>query len=281
MAFLTCHFYSHALYRNTTIQVILPSPASGEPLNYATMKQDYGYADGLPVVYLLHGLYGDCTSWPRYSNIDRYAQERRCAVVMASAGDEFYQNMRYGQQYVDFFTKELPAYICALFPVSGKRENTFIAGLSMGGYGAWHLALAAPQVYSKAASMSGALDIESLFQSEKISVNPRPINWKAMFGDVETLKGSDSDLFAQYDRCVKNGCVPKLYQTCGTSDILYPMNLEVRNRMQAVGADLTYHEAPGIHDWNYWDGHIQEVLDWFLERRAGGSQVSIEGAVKL
>ena len=62
MAFLSCSIYSHALYSNITVNVCLPTPTSGDQVNYDTLKQDYGYEKGLPVVYLLHGMYGDANS---------------------------------------------------------------------------------------------------------------------------------------------------------------------------------------------------------------------------
>ena len=275
MALLNCHMYSHALFCNISFNVFLPTPGSGDRVDYASLERDYGYQDGLPVAYLLHGMYGDANSWLRFSNIDRYAQDRRIAVVTCSAGNSFYQNMAVGQAWETFFTKELPAYMHALFPISPRREDTFIGGFSMGGYGAWHLGLAAPEVYAKAASMSGALDIVSLYANQKPIPSPSPFDWKAMFGDPDALEGSGSDLIAQYRRCAESGCVPALYQACGTEDFLYPMNQSVRQRMLALGCGLTYHEGPGGHDWTFWDREIGNVLDWFLKdrKKASGSVI--------
>ncbi len=267
MAFLNCHIYSHALYSNISFNICLPTPTSGDPVDYRTLRRDYGYEAGLPVAYLLHGMYGDAYSWNRFSNVDRYAQDRRIAVVTCSAGNHFYQNVPEGLAWETFFTEELPAYICALFPVSPRREDTYIGGFSMGGYGAWHLALKAPEVYSRAASMSGALDIAKLYQDAKLTPQPSPFHWKALFGDPEKLEGSGSDLFAQYRQCVEKGCVPALYQACGTEDFLYRMNLDARDRFRSMGCDLTWTEGPGGHDWEFWDREIPHVLDWFLQDR--------------
>lgn len=277
MAFLTCHMFSHALCSNISFNVCLPTPTSGDKVDYGALEKDYGYEKGLPVAYLLHGMYGDANSWTRFSNVDRYAQDRKIVVVACSAGNSFYQDLPGGLPYAAFFTQELPAYIRALFPVSRKREDTFIGGFSMGGYGAWHLALAAPQVYSKAASMSGALDIVSLYAGFKGTPAPSPFNWQLMFDDPERLEGSASDLFAQYAACAARGCAPALFQTCGTEDFLYQMNLKARDRMRALGADLTYTEGPGGHDWNFWDLHIQEVLDWMLKDREKAQSAVIMG----
>ena len=269
MALLNCSIFSHALHSNIAFNVCLPTPTSGDPVRYATLKQDYGYDKGLPVAILLHGMFGDANSWMRFSCVDRYAQDRKIAVVACSAGNNFYQNMPGGLPYETFFTEELPAYLRALFPISPRREDTFIGGFSMGGYGAWHLGLLAPEVFSKAASMSGALDIVGLYEAQKS--NPAhsndPFNWKAMFGDPDHLSGSSSDLFAQYEACAARGCVPELYQTCGTEDFLYQTNLIVRERMEKLGAKITYTEGPGGHDWNFWDQRVQEMLDWFLKDR--------------
>ena len=267
MALLDCHLYSHTLYSNISFCVSLPTPGSGDPVNYATLPRDFGYQDGLPVVYLLHGMYGDASSWFRYSNVERYAQDHRCALVTCSAGNNFYQNMPGGLQWETFFTEELPAYIRALFPVSSRREDTFIAGFSMGGYGAWHLALKAPELYAKAASLSGALDLPSLYKDQKLVPSPGAFHWDAIFGGAESLEGSAADLFAQYRRCAERGCVPQLYQTCGTEDFLWPMNIDVRARFLAMGCDLTSTSGPGGHDWSFWDREIVRVLDWLFQDR--------------
>ena len=268
MAFLSCSIYSHALYSNITVNVCLPTPTSGDQVNYDTLKRDYGYEQGLPVVYLLHGMYGDASSWTRFSSVERYCQDRKIAAVTCSAGNNFYQDMPGGLPWAAFFTEELPAYICALFPVSPRREDTFIAGFSMGGYGAWHLALTAPERFSKAASMSGAVDIDAIYKTFKDSHISDPFNWKAMFGDPDALAGSKSDLFAQYQALAAQGRpLPKLYQACGTEDFLYKLNLAARDKMLSLGADLTWAEGKGSHDWTFWDVHIQKVLDWLLEDR--------------
>ena len=123
------------------------------------------------------------------------------------------------EKYKTFFTEELPLFIRNVFPVSREREKTFIAGFSMGGYGAWYLALSRPELYAKAASMSGALDIAGLYQAAAAGNNDNnPFHWEDCFGDPDKLAGSDYDLFTLYDRDVKNGCVPKLYQAVGRDD---------------------------------------------------------------
>ena len=128
-----------------------------------------------------------------------------------------------------------------------------------------HLALSRPELYAKAASMSGALDIAGLYQAAAAGNNDNnPFHWEDCFGDPDKLAGSDYDLFTLYDRDVKNGCVPKLYQAVGRDDFLYPSNVYVRKLLEQKQADLTYEEDKGGHDWNFWDQYIQHILDWML-----------------
>lgn len=163
--FLNCQYYSTALQHNTQIQVIIPTPEGQEQITGEETKKRYDYKKGLPVVYLLHGAYGDCSSWVRFSNIERYAQSHQIVAVMASVENSFYQNMYHGNPYFTYITEELPAFVTALFPVSEKREDTFVAGFSMGGYGAWYVGLSCPERYSKIAGMSAAMDIAELGNS--------------------------------------------------------------------------------------------------------------------
>ncbi len=264
MASMTCHYYSSTLMRNIALNIIVPTPTSNEQIVDENTQKQYGYETGLPVVYLLHGAYGDFSSWIRFSNIERYAQDRHIVAVMASCGNNFYQDMAKGDKYQTFFTRELPSFIRSIFPVSKKREDTYVAGFSMGGYGAWYLALSAPEVFAKSASLSGALDIAGLYEQALSGTVDSPFSWDAIFGNPATLAGSDKDLFELYARCQKNGLAPELYQACGTEDFLYQMNLDARKRMADLGANVLYEEGPGGHNWDFWDVYIRKVLDWML-----------------
>lgn len=269
MAWMETHYYSFSMGSNITLNVIVPTPTSSEQIVAINHSEKYDYEKGLPVVYLLHGAYGDAFSWIRFSNIDRYAQERGVVVVMADGGLSFYQNLRSGRKFEDFFTKELPAFIEGVFPVSKKREEHFIAGFSMGGYGAWYLALKHPELYAKSASMSGAVDIAGLYETQKGKTveDNNPFNWEDSFGDqLSQLAGSDYDLMTLYDKAKAQGMVPKLYQSVGYQDFLYESSQGIRKALENRKADFLYEEGEGGHDWNFWDKNIQRVLDWMLEK---------------
>lgn len=263
---LNCHYYSTVLHHNTEIYVVIPTPEGQEQITEQGTEKRYDYEKGLPVVYLLHGAYGDCSSWIRFSNIERYAQAHNIVAVTASVENSMYQNMVHGNQYFTYMTEELPAFITTLFPVSKKREDTYIAGFSMGGYGAWYLGLSCPERYSKIAGMSAAMDVAELASQCVQGVIDGPFPWKDAFENPEQLAGTDKDVFELYRRCKEKGVqIPELYQACGTEDFLYQMNLNARKRLTEMGAEITYSETQGaMHNWDYWNQEINRILDWML-----------------
>ena len=169
MALLHVHYFSDALGVQTSVEVILPE-----------MKQGIGVeASGeceLPkVLYLLHGYSDDHTIWQRRTSVERYAAAHNLAVIMPGVNHSFYCNEFHGERYWDFVSQELPAVMHRFFRLSDKPEDTFVAGLSMGGYGAMKLALNFPERFGAAASFSGAVDA---IASSKRNIG----NWKRITG---------------------------------------------------------------------------------------------------
>ncbi len=263
MAWMETHYYSTTLKNNIILNVLVPTPTSNETAIGQNHAEKYNYEKGLPVLYLLHGAYGDAFSWLRFSNIERYAQEKGIVVVMASAENSFYQDMKSGKQYETFFSKELPTFIQSIFPVSKRREDTYIAGFSMGGYGAWFLALSHPDLYAKAASISGAVDVVGIFDVKTLQ-NDEVNYMENVFGDLSRLKNSKYDLLNLCDTCIADGLIPALYQTIGTEDFFYQGNQYIREELQKRNIVLTYDEGYGGHDWTFWEGNLEKVLDWLL-----------------
>lgn len=260
MAVMNCHFYSTTLKQPVDVNVFIPTPEENE-------RTACPCGSGYPVLYLLHGAFGDYSSWMHYSNIERYARKHCCAVVMPSGENSFYQDMYRGKKYFTFFTEELTGFIKNMFPVSRRREDTFAAGFSMGGYGAWYLALRRPDIYAKAASLSGCLDIGKTYEGAKVGLFEGPFLWEEIFEDPKHLTGGPADILPLYDRCAAGGDVPGLYFACGTEDFLYEMNRAVKRKLEERGADFVFEEGRGHHSWNFWDKYIQNALDWMLPRK--------------
>jgi S-formylglutathione hydrolase FrmB len=250
LAWIQCQFYSETLSLSTGINVLIPQHSAIQVSG----------SGKLPVLYLLHGLSADHTDWIRHSFIERYAENKGIAVVMPSVGRSYYTDMKYGSPYFTFISEELPTIVRALFPISDRREDTFVAGMSMGGYGAFKLGLSFPERYAAAASLSGGLDIVSRMSGPN---NLQPHELIATFGDVAQLKGSGNDLFYLLDKLkAYDGNKPMLYQCCGTEDFLYQDNQTFRKHAIDLGIELTYEEGSGEHDWDYWDPKMQRVMDW-------------------
>src|SRR5215207_9246851 len=146
-------FFSETLGLMSTMHVLLPQRTMAE----AQRKR----ASKVRTLYLLHGHSDDHTSWQRWTSIERYAEGLNLAVVMPAVHLSFYNDMAHGGKYWQFISEEVPALVRDLFPLSSARRDNFVAGLSMGGYGAFKMALTHPERFAAAASLSGALDIRA------------------------------------------------------------------------------------------------------------------------
>jgi putative tributyrin esterase len=254
MALVTCDFFSDALEVGCSMTVVLPQPTEEQ-----IGVDGAGHGSGIPttdfpVLYLLHGLSDDHTAWLRYTSIERHARAAGIAVVMPAAGRSFYADEAHGHAYWTYVADELPEIVSSFFRVSARPERTYVAGLSMGGYGAVRLALARPQRYAGAASLSGALDI--------VRRAGEPERREEMHGRIfGGPPGPDHDLFALLDRARPRD-VPPLHITCGEQDRLLEDSQEFVHRAEAKGLDVTSDFPPGDHEWGLWDRVIQDVIAW-------------------
>jgi len=252
MALLRVDFSSEALAVGTSMTVLLPERASTQ---IGLVGHDTEAPP--PVLYLLHGLTDDDTAWTRYTSIERYAAARGLAVVMPQVHRSFYADEAHGSRFFTFLSEELPAVVSSFFRVSTRREDTFVAGLSMGGYGALKWALREPTRFAAAASLSGALDVAGMQQHDD---RPHIVELLGrVFG--RPLAGTDDDLLhlvaAAGDRAL-----PRLLLRCGTEDPLLAANERFVAACREHDVDLDAGFGPGAHEWGYWDTQIQAVLDW-------------------
>lgn len=272
MALMHCDFKSEVLDMSTSVYAIIPEIELKE---LCLEKEDNKFQ----TLYLLHGIGDDHTKWVRRTNIERYAKEYKLAIIMPQVDKSFYTDMTYGNKYWTFISEELPKKMKGFFHLSGEREDNFVAGLSMGGYGAFKWALNKPDMFIAAASFSGVLDIFSLFSYEdenfkntstKIFGNEEQINRQAVaiFGGKNRIKNSKNDLFYLIKELKKSGKkIPKLYQCCGIDDDVYKYNIPFKEFAEKMKVDLTYEEGPGGHTWEYWDMCIQRLLKWLPLKR--------------
>lgn len=263
MALLHVDFFSEVLGMCMNMDVILPQRTRNQIGLTGTVRE--GAEEGkYPVLYLLHGMSDDQTIWQRRTSIERYASDLGIAVVMPCVHLSFYTDMKYGLKYWTYISEELPEICHEFFPnMSNRREDTFVAGLSMGGYGAFKLALRCPERYAAAASLSGALDMANHVPTRSEEKEEYANIFRNIFGEHPQITGSENDIFALAEQLKKSGKEePKLYMWCGTGDFMYEDNLRCRDHLQKLGYDLVYEESVGAHEWQYWDEKIQTVLQW-------------------
>lgn len=251
MALLDVHFFSKALNVQSTVMVILPEPNQG--IGQA------GTGDSHPpkVLYLLHGYSDDQTIWLRRTSVERYAAAHNLAVVMPAVNHSFYCDEANGEKYWTYVSEELPQVVHQFFRLSDKPEDTFVAGLSMGGYGAMRLALTYPERFSAAASFSGAVDMAA-----HVAAHPER-DWERIFGDLSQVKGSDCDLMHLLKKPAAHR--PKLFVACGTADFLYDHHLAFVSALKANGWQIHDIATPdATHEWGYWDNMIRTFIPWML-----------------
>lgn len=266
MAIIEVNFISKCLMRTVTFNAIIPVDKFGPQAENAEQKP-------LKTLYLLHGIFGNYTDWVNGTRIQAWAEANDLAVIMPSGENRFYlDDEKSGELYGEFIGKELVEFTRKLFPLSDKCEDTFIAGLSMGGYGAIRNGLKYAENFGCVIGLSAAL----VHDTWKDADNSAPIftfrrnYYEAIFGEYDKVKGSDKDPKALLLKLKEEGRpVPKMYLCCGTEDGLVTANRDFRDFLNENGVDLTYVEGPGKHDWVFWDTYIKKVLDWLPLNRTG------------
>lgn len=259
MALLKCSFFSESIGMGTDVFVIAPQTASRQ-----IGLTGRGSPEGCPVLYLLHGLSDDHSTWIRRTNIERYAAETGIAVVMPDAHRSFYTNQRNTLRYWQYVSEELPEIIGRFFKFSTKQQDTFAAGLSMGGYGALKLALNHPDRFAAAGCFSSVIrpwrfaDLAPDLATEI----------KMIFGDnQESGPGTENDpLHLAALHAARKTSLPQLYLACGTEDFLYQENLLFKAHLEKLGVPFEFHEGPGTHEWGFWNTQIHAFLAFLKEK---------------
>lgn len=256
MAFIQVQCFSDVLDITTSVNVIMPEA-----------KQEIGAGEArdasLPkVLYLLHGYNGDHSSWMRRSSIERYAAAHNLAVVMPAVQNSYYCNEAYGWRFWDYVSDELPRTMAHFFRLSSRPEDTYVAGLSMGGYGAMRLALTYPDRFAAAGSFSGAVN---MIREIGGAAPERQTLWRRVLGDPAAARDTDVDLMYLMKKNASAPKKPRLYVSCGTADFLYGQHQAFVPALRDCGWDVTSFEKPGVsHEWAFWDEQVKIFIDWIM-----------------
>ena len=215
------------------------------------------------VLYLFHGLAQNATSWLRNSNVERYACEHNLAVVMPEVQRGFYCDMAMGLKYYTYVAHELPEICCKMFNISQKREDKFVAGLSMGGYGAVRCALSRPEYFSACASFSGVLDLNYVLNHDFAERERGQL--QALLG-TKLIISPENDNYELGRTAAKLQAEekPRFYLACGEQDYLREVNQNFQAFLKEQSFELIYEEWQGVHDWNFWDVAIHRAIGFFM-----------------
>ena len=248
MAKFNCNFISYTLKRTVDITVVIPTPTIPESLGLSEVKPVHTPKEKYPVLYLLHGFGNNHATWSGYSNVELFAEERNIAVVMISGENKAYVNHPGGDQFYEFLATELPDFVNGMFPISEKPEHTYIAGLSMGGFGTLVHALNRPDRFCAFGAFSAAISLNpsTLIGGEEKEIDP-------MFDPITLARN-----------LAKEGKVfPKGYIACGEEDFLYEANVEFVEQLKGMGVDVTWVSLPEYqHEWRFWNLQVEAFLDW-------------------
>ena len=251
MALIHIGFFSEALGMCVNCDVVLPQTASGQ-IGMAAQARDGRH----PTLWLLHGASDDHTVWQRRTSIERYAAPLGLAVVMPAVQLSSYANMAHGGRFYDYVADELPKTIRTFFPLSDRREDNFIAGLSMGGAGCLKIGLANPEHYAAIGCLSAGA---SNFRKSNLD-NPAWVRRNRMTYGDRSLEGTEEDVLGSARRIVSEGRpAPRIFHAVGGDDFLLENARQTRDFFQSLEGnpfDYTYVEAPGAHTWEFWDEHI-------------------------
>lgn len=253
MALLQVNYLSCALFRTVPLNVILPT----DKIDYATGTYLSTSGQKFKTLYLLHGLLGNYTDWVSGTRIQRWAEEKNLAVVMPSGDNSFYfKGPAPMNDYERFIGEELLAVTRRMFPLSDKREDTFIAGLSMGGYGAIRNGIVFSEKFSHVAGLSSAVHF--------LEDPPEDHFTKGFFADPAAAAKTNLNVKVAFEELLAEGRrQPRFYLSCGRKDDLMPANESFRDFLMERGADVTWDEEPNAgHEWDFWDSQIKKVLDW-------------------
>jgi len=245
------HFQSVALGRQMQYRIYLPH-------NYPITTRRF------PVLYLLHGLYGNFENWDRLTHLSTYAAGMNWIIVMPEAGNSWYSNSVTVPQdrFEDYIAQDLITEIDGKYRTIRARHARAIAGLSMGGYAAMKLVLRDPQLFAFAGSLSGALDAARDLDTRLPEFAPKLVE---VFGAAGNLARVRNDIFALLPKEVPAGFA-YLYLACGEEDRFLSVNREYVSDLSQRHVLYEYHEMPGTHDWVFWDREIRPLLAVLQEK---------------
>ncbi len=259
-------FFSQALAGNGEFYMCLPE--KGMTL---FLKDNPHYQRKTKTLILLHGYNGGSSDWLYGSQMQDYSMKYNLAVVTPAGRNSFYLNkISTGYQFQTLNGEELIRFLRDTYRLTMTKEDTFIGGFSMGGFGALHTGFAYPETFGGVMALSSALIIHQLKDMSPKMQSPMA-NYEYYvdtFGDLSKAEKSDHNPEVLFKRNKRKGIAnPRIYMACGTEDFLITPNREMRDFLKKQKADLKYEEGPGMHNWDFWTPYTYKGIEYLLEEK--------------
>ncbi len=257
MAWFQVSFFSECLSRSVPLNVVVPADLFGPP---ELVKKP----DKYKTLYLLHGYFGDRNDWLLNARVQEMSQQFNLAIVMMSGNNGFYVDQpKTGIRGSEFIGRELVEFTRKIFPLSDKREDTIIGGLSMGGYGTLYNAMKHSEVFGYAIALSTPISAQRVLDT---STEPPELGlhadyYETLHGDLTKLEESDRNLEVLARTIIDSGReLPELYIACGYNDMLAVDNREFCAHLKSINFPYVYEEGPGTHEWPFWNEFLFKGL---------------------
>lgn len=256
MAYFQIEFFSNSLIRPVTFKMFLPNDPRIDPFAPVENKE----LPPMKTLFVLHGYTGAAENW----NLEALAQQYNFAIVSPNGENSFYLDRpASGHKFQTFLGVELVDYLRRTFRLAMKPEETYITGLSMGGFGALHTALAYPETFGKVGAMSSALIVHDIARREPGIGNYE--YYLECFGDLDTVEERDTNPEVLVKELKKAGKkLPEIFMCCGTEDFLLEPNRVFHRFLEGEQVPHLYFESKGNHDQVFWDEYKVKIVNWMF-----------------
>lgn len=255
-------FYSKEMARNVEFRFILPEGAN------AFGGDNPHYKRRMKTLYLLHGHGNGNEEWLTGSSVKEFAYLYNLAVFMPAGENSFYLNHESAKaNYANYVGRELVEYTRKVFGLSDRREDTFVGGLSMGGFGALHTGLEFNKTFGKIMALSSALilyDIEGKGKDFQNYFGGYEL-YSSIFGDLEhvmTSRVNPEQIILDIQEAGEE--IPEIYMACGTEDFLLENNRRFKRFLDEHQVPVTYHESTGDHNFKFWNPYLESAIQWMI-----------------
>lgn len=262
MGLRTVSFFSGCLQRWVEYRMLLPTSFDG-------VKDEELNAKECKVLILLHGFCEMSRTYPDNTNIAELADKYGLCVILPSGENSFYLDGKAsGRKYGTYVGQEILSNARERFHLTDNREDTFIGGSSMGGFGAIHTGLLFPETFGGAFGMSSALIMDMVASSQAAPVHGMANQeyYDLVFGPAKDYLTSPNDPRVLVKELKAKGeRFPTLRLSCGTSDFMLNESRAFDAFLTEQGVEHIYVEGDGGHDFGFWNAQLEPSIRAMLK----------------